>query len=285
MINLFINWDVSPTIFTVGSFELRWYSLLFTMVFIAGYLILQRIFKKEGVKNDYLDKLFIYVFLGVLIGARVGHCLFYEFQYFIVRPWEIILPFDFSTGKFTGFQGLSSHGGAIGILFMIYLYCKKTKLYYMWVLDRLVIVVALAGLFIRTGNLMNSEIYGNPTTLPWGFIFMRNGETVAKHPTQIYEALTYFSIFLVLLWYYLKKARKPKAGTVFGWFLILVFGCRSILELLKENQEAFEEGMLMNMGQLLSLPFVALGIFVLYLSHKGKFKDIVFINSNNKLTK
>lgn len=285
MIDLFITWDVSPFIFKIGSFELRWYSLLFAMVFVAGYLILQKMFKKEGVKNDYLDKLFIYVFLGVLIGARLGHCLFYEPQYYLTRPWEMIIPFDFSSGRFTGYQGLSSHGGAIGILTMIYLYCRKTKLYYMWVLDRLVIVVALAGLFIRTGNLMNSEIYGNATSLPWGFVFARNGEEVAKHPTQIYEALTYFSIFLILLVYYLKKDRKPKSGMIFGWFLILVFGARFFLEFLKENQEAFEENMMFNMGQLLSLPFVILGIFILYWSNRGKFKNVIFTNTKNKSAK
>lgn len=267
-----IIWDFNPTLFGI----IRWYSLLFTLAFIAGYIILQKVvFQKEKIPNHYLDKLSVYVFLGVLIGARLGHCLFYEASYYLssfTHFIEMLLPIAKTAGgwKFIGYQGLASHGGAIGILIAIYLYARKTKLTMFWTLDRLVLVVALAGLFIRLGNLCNSEIYGIATNSDWGFIFVRNGETVAKHPTQLYEAIAYFITFAILLFIYLKQKTKVIPGTLFSLFLILAFTSRLIIENWKEVQEAWEANMALNMGQILSLPFIAIGIVVLILALMGK---------------
>ena len=192
---LFVNWDVSPIIFSIGTFGIRWYSLLFAVGFIVAYFLLSKMFKKENVNVEILDTFTIYMFLSLLIGLRLGHCLFYEPDYYFQHPLEIILPFNLETGQFIGYQGLASHGGAIGILIGIYLFCRKTKINWIWILDRLVIVIPLVGACVRIGNLMNSEIYGVQTSLPWGFIFLRNGEVEPKHPTQIYEALSYLLIF------------------------------------------------------------------------------------------
>jgi prolipoprotein diacylglyceryl transferase len=254
----------------------RWYSLLFALAFIAGYILLQKaVFQKENLSTALLDKLSIYVFLGVLIGARLGHCLFYEPSYYLSsfsHFIEMLLPITKTQQgwKFVGYQGLASHGGAIGIIIAIYLYARKTKLTMLWTLDRLVIVVALAGLFIRLGNLCNSEIYGIATNSNWGFIFVRNGETIAKHPTQLYEAISYFITFIILLFTYIKNNRKTIPGLLFSLFLILAFTSRLIIENWKEVQEAWEANMILNMGQILSIPFIAIGIIILTLSILGK---------------
>lgn len=276
----FITWDISPVLFHVGNISIRWYGVLFALSFILGYFILKKMFEKEQVPVGYLDKLSLYVFLGLLIGLRLGHCLFYEPSYYLARPWEIILPFqfpngffDFASWKFTGFQGLASHGGAIGLLFSIYLYQRATRLPYLWVLDRLVIIVAMGGLFIRLGNLMNSEIYGHVTSLPWGFIFVRAGEVLPKHPTQLYEGISYFLLSLGLLYYYYKKSGKPKEGVIFGTFLSVLFLLRFIIEFFKENQVEFEQNMTLNMGQILSIPFIIIGIVILVFAFSGKLKS------------
>ena len=190
--------------------------------------------------------------------------------------------------QFTGYQGLASHGGAIGILIAIWLYSRKTKLPVFWVLDRLVIIVALAGLFIRLGNLMNSEIYGVPTGSDWGFVFLRNGEQLAKHPTQLYEATAYFLCFLVLLFCYLHAKRKPKNGVLFGMFLVIVFASRLIIEHWKEVQESWEASMALNMGQILSLPFIVAGIVILvlaFMNKTGRVADIASLNLEDKTKK
>lgn len=273
---LFINWDVSPIIFYIGSFGIRWYSILFVVGFLTAYFILQKMFKKEGVDLDILDKFTVYMFVSLLVGLRLGHCLFYEPDYYLANPLEIILPIDLKTGTFTGYQGLASHGGAIGILIGIYLFYRKTKINYIWILDRLVIVIPLVGACVRVGNLMNSEIYGVQTALPWGFVFLQNGETLPKHPTQLYEALSYIIIFASLMIYYFKKNGKPRPGNVFGIFLIALFGIRFIIEFIKQDQVDFEGGMLFNMGQLLSVPFILAGVIFVYMSYKKKFSAEVF---------
>ncbi|MEE0888885.1 MAG: prolipoprotein diacylglyceryl transferase [Bacteroidales bacterium] len=268
MLNAVI-WDFEPQLFGF----LRWYSLLFALAFVVGYLILQKIiFKKENISNAYLDKLSVYVFLGVLIGARLGHCLFYEPSYYLNHIIEMLLPITQTPDgwKFSGYQGLASHGGAIGILIAIWLYARKTKLTMFWTLDRLVIVVALAGFFIRLGNLCNSEIYGVATNSDWGFIFVRNGETLAKHPTQLYEAIAYFITFIILLLIYIKSNRKVVPGRLFSLFLILAFTSRLIIENWKEVQEAWEANMILNMGQILSIPFIAIGVVIFILGFCGK---------------
>ena len=256
MIFAAINWDMNPEIFRIGNFAIRWYGLLFASGFFFGYLIFLRFFKKEGLSVELLDKLTIYMALGTVIGARLGHCLFYEPGYYLNNPVEILKIWQ---------GGLASHGAAIGILLALWLFIRKHKKSFLWILDRIVVVVALAGAFIRLGNLMNSEIYGIETSLPWGFVFIRNLEVVPKHPTQIYEALTYLLVFLLLLWIYYKTDGKPRRGVLFSLFVILVFGMRFMIEFIKEDQVAFEAGMALNMGQWLSIPFILLGILILWL--------------------
>jgi phosphatidylglycerol---prolipoprotein diacylglyceryl transferase len=257
-----IHWNIDSEIFRIGGFALRYYTLCFLMAFAFSYWLLSRIYKKEGADKTLLGKLTVYVLIGTIVGARLGHCLFYEFDYYKTKPWEIILPFRWENGRFelTGFQGLASHGGAIGILTAVGLYCRKYKTSMLWVLDRLVIAVAIAGFFIRTGNFFNSEIIGKPTNLPWAVVFERV-DNVARHPAQLYEAICYAGIFVLLLLFYRRRIAFTKPGFLFGLFLITVFGVRFCMEFLKENQEAFEEGLLLNMGQLLSIPLIIVGLF------------------------
>lgn len=282
MLPLAIQWNIDPVIFHLGSFGLRWYSLGFLFAFFLGYLILYKMFQKEKVDIKYLDSFVIYMFLAVLAGARLGHCLFYEPGYFLTSDhWlEIFLPINIKTGQFTGYQGLASHGAALAILFVLWLFQKQQKVNAWWLVDRLVIVIALGGAFIRLGNLMNSEIYGVETSLPWGFIFERNGEVVPKHPTQLYESLSYFIIFGVSIFAYYKKKGNLRTGVLFGWWLIALFGMRLIIEFVKEEQVAFEQGMTLDMGQLLSLPFIVLGVIMLVIGYKGKLPDAPMIQKN-----
>lgn len=270
MLPLAIHWNVDPMLFHIGGFGLRWYSLCFLVAFLLGYYIIERMFKREGVKEDYLSSLFLYIFLAILFGARLGHCLFYEPDYFLTSEHWVEIFWPFADGHYTGFQGLASHGAAIGILVSLWLYWRKYGLNPWWFLDRLVIVVALGGAFVRLGNLFNSEIYGVETTLPWGFVFEREGETVAKHPTQLYESLSYFIIFGVSYWYYLRKNGRFKTGTIFGWWLVALFGVRLLIEFVKNDQVDFEAGMALNMGQLLSLPFIIGGLTIAWLASKEK---------------
>ena len=284
MTNLVIHWSADPVIFHIGSFGVRWYSLLFAVGFISAYFIMLRMFRHEQVDSSYLDKLTIYSFIALLVGLRFGHCIFYEWSYYKDHLLEIVLPWNLETGKFTGYQGLASHGGAIGILLGLWLYCYKTKVNPVWILDRLVIVIPLVGAFVRCGNLMNSEIYGVETTLPWGFIYERNHETVPKHPTQLYEALSYLVIFGSLLIYYVRKKGKIRPGMSFGIFLTALFGIRFLIEFIKQDQVDFEQGMTLNMGQLLSIPFILAGIVFIVLSLKNKFSDKVFYKTTNSET-
>lgn len=254
MILQFIHWNISPTIFSIGPVSVRWYGLLFAMSFVVGYFIMLRIFRKENIPEPLLDSLSMYMLIATVVGARLGHVLFYEPESYLAHPLDILKIWQ---------GGLASHGAAIGILVGLYLFSRKSRQPFLWVIDRIVIVVALAGFFIRTGNLFNSEIYGNVTNLPWGFIFDRTGETLPRHPTQIYEALAYLVVFIFLLWYYFKKEGKPRQGFLLGVFLIGVFGFRFFVEFIKEPQVQFENSMALNMGQWLSIPFVIAGIVLL----------------------
>lgn len=269
-----IHWNVDPVIFHVGSFGIRYYSLGFLLAFLLGYCILSRMFKREGVHTDYLESLVVYVFLAVLIGARLGHCLFYDADYFFTSEhWtEIFWPFQ--NGQFTGFTGLASHGAAIGILIALWLYQRRYKLNAWWFLDRLVVVVALGGAFVRIGNLFNSEIYGCETTLPWGFIFEREGETVPKHPTGLYEAVAYLLIFAVSLVYYHCKKGQFKTGSIFGWWLVALFGARFLIEFVKTN--GVIEGSVLLKGQWLSIPFIVGGLVIAWMAAKGKLPQGAF---------
>lgn len=255
MIITSIWWTVSPEILKLGPFSLRWYGLLFALAFVFGYIILSKVYTKEKKSLEDLEKLSIYVILGTVVGARLGHCLFYDPAYYLTNPIEILKVWQ---------GGLASHGAAIGILTALYLFSKKKKdQNIIWILDRLVIVVALGGAFIRLGNLFNSEIIGKATDLPWAFVFVRVDE-IPRHPTQLYESLFYFLSFIILYFIYQKKSVILKPGFLFGLFLILIFGFRFFIEFLKENQSAFESALPINMGQILSIPFVLLGLYFIF---------------------
>ncbi|QZT39080.1 prolipoprotein diacylglyceryl transferase [Halosquirtibacter xylanolyticus] len=257
-----VLWEKHPSHFMTPNIQVRWYGMAFAVGFMMGYKIMEKMFKSEKIPQEWLDKLFLYVFIATIVGARLGHVLFYNFDYYLANPGEILK---------TWHGGLASHGGTIGIIIAIYFYSKKvTKKSMLWTLDRLAVPVALVAMMIRLGNLMNSEIYGVATDLPWGVIFARNGETVAKHPTQLYEALSYFVTFIVLMYYYWKTDKKDKEGFLLGIFFIGVFLSRFLIEFIKEDQEAFEAGMLLNMGQILSIPFVLAGVYLIYRSSKKK---------------
>jgi len=275
-LSYFITWDVEPEIFNIGGFSLRYYGLLFVLAFIFGYKIEEKIFRAEGLSMEWLDKLWIYVAVATVVGARLGHCLFYDWAYFSHHPLEMILPFRFEPEfKFTGFQGLASHGAAIGIITGLWYYSRKvSKKSIFWILDRAVIPIALAGVFIRLGNLMNSEIVGEVTTRPWGFRFVNasglENPLSPRHPAQLYEALCYLLSFGVLMYLYWRTNAKERQGFIFGMFLVLIFTARFLIEFVKENQVEFEETMTLNMGQWLSIPFVAVGCFMLWYSGRNK---------------
>lgn len=223
-------------------------------------------FRNENLKQEVLDKLTIYMAIGTIVGARLGHCFFYEPGYYLSHPGEILKIWH---------GGLASHGAAIGILIALWLFVRKEKKDYSWVIDRIAIVVALSGFFIRMGNLMNSEIYGVETNLPWGFVFLNNGETAPKHPTQIYEALAYLLVFFLLYRIYWKNKGEHIQGMLISLFLIIVFTARFFIEFLKEDQVAFEANMTLNMGQRLSIPFVIAGCIWLYISLKQKKRAVI----------
>jgi phosphatidylglycerol:prolipoprotein diacylglycerol transferase len=258
---LAIQWDVNPEIISLGKLGIRYYSLFFIIAFTIGYFLFKYFFKREEVPLKLLDPLLYTLVLCTLVGARLGHCLFYQPRYYLAHPIEILYVWE---------GGLASHGGAIALLlgmwWFAHHYGRKHKFSFLWIMDRLGITVALAGFFIRMGNLMNSEIYGNPTDLPWGFVFVRNGEILPKHPTQLYEGLSYLLLFGVLLFLYRKKLPKLKEGTLFGIFLVVLFAARFFIEYIKEPQVPFEQGMLLNMGQILSIPFVVAGVTLLVYS-------------------
>ncbi len=256
-----ISWDANPEIFRIGNLAVRWYGLFWALSFYLGYEITIRIFKRENVPTKQADSLLIYMAAGSIIGARLGHCFFYDWEYYSANLVEVLYIWQ---------GGLASHGGAIGILIALWLYVRKyPKPGFLWLLDRLVIPVSLAAFFIRMGNLMNSEIYGIETSLPWGFIFLNRAEVVAKHPTQIYEGLAYIILFAGLLVLYFKKHKSLVPGVIAGLFAVFMFTARFLIEFIKEPQSAFEENMLLNMGQILSIPLIIAGIvFLVYAFRK-----------------
>ncbi|MFB3386359.1 prolipoprotein diacylglyceryl transferase [Flavobacterium sp. LAR06] len=257
-----LNWNVDPVIVMItDSFPLKYYGALFASGLLLGYYIVRNVYKKEQLPLDNLDSLLVYVIVGTILGARLGHCIFYEPDYFLKHPIEILLPIQKIAGvyKFVGFQGLASHGGTIGVLIAIVLYCKKYKVNFLGLLDRMAIGVPVTAAFIRLGNFMNSEIYGKPTNGSWGVVFQRD-DLIPRHPTQLYEAFSYLLIFALLFWMYKSERIKQANGLLFGTFLALLFLARFLIEFFKENQESFENNMLINMGQILSIPFILIGL-------------------------
>ena len=261
---LAVHWNVSPVIFSVGPIEIRWYSLLFISGFILGWFIFKWFFKREGISITLLDPLLYTLLIGTIVGARLGHCLFYQPDYYL-GSWdgfvEIFMPWK---------GGLASHGGTIALFIAMWWfarhYGRKNNFDFLWILDHLAIAVCFAATFIRLGNLFNSEIYGDVTTMPWGFVFERNGETLAKHPTQLYEALSYLCLGVILISPYASKCKTFHRGFFIGTFLIGCFGSRFLIEFIKQPQVGFEESMALNMGQLLSIPFVLIGVALLVYS-------------------
>jgi phosphatidylglycerol---prolipoprotein diacylglyceryl transferase len=251
----YIHWNVSPEIFNLGPLSVRWYGLLFASGFLIGYYIGEKMLKSENVPQKWIDSLFFYIIISTILGARLGHVFFYGWDYYSQNPGEILMVWQ---------GGLASHGGALGIFIALLIHSRLiTKRSVFWTIDRVVVPTALVSAFIRLGNLMNSEIYGVETSLPWGFIFVRNNEMVPKHPTQIYEALAYLLTFGVLMYLYWRTRAKYKEGLLTGVLFVFVFTARFFVEFIKEDQEAFEAAMTLNMGQWLSIPFILGGLFLI----------------------
>ncbi len=262
---LYILWNPNLVAFHLGPMSIRWYSLCWLLGLASAYFIVKRLYKEQKIKPELFDPLFIYCFVGILIGARLGHCLFYEPDYFLSSGKhivEMILPIHFmadGSWKFTGYEGLASHGGTIGLIIALWLYVRRTKVNIWRVLDNVAIATPVTACFIRLGNLMNSEIIGKATDVPWAFIFERVDMT-PRHPGQLYEAIAY-AIFFFVGWYlYRKKPQRVGTGFFFGLCITLIFTARFFIEFTKDIQEEFEASMLLNMGQLLSIPFIIVGI-------------------------
>jgi prolipoprotein diacylglyceryl transferase len=263
-----IDWNPAPEIFKIGSFALRYYSLMFVIAFMLGLHLMKKIFINDKIPIEKLDSLFIYVVIATLVGARLGHFLFYDPEFLFRKPLEVILPFRFSPKfEFTGFAGLASHGAAIGIITALYFYSKRVlKKPLLFILDRVSIPVAIAGVFIRIGNLMNSEIIGKPTNSDFGFVFKRLGEDFPRHPAQLYEAFCYLIIFGILMFVYWKTDKKQKLGYIFGLFFALLWSARFLVEFFKEKQvEGGENWILgLNTGQMLSIPLIIIGLYFMF---------------------
>lgn len=270
----YITWMADPVAFTIPGIDwgVRWYGIAFALGFALGLWIVGKIWKNENLNEEWFDKLFLYVVISATVGARLGHCLFYDPVYYLTHPIEILKVWE---------GGLASHGGTIGILIGIWIYSKRvTHKSMLWTLDRLVVPVGFVGALIRLGNLMNHEIYGHATDVPWAFRYIDNLPfylrgappvfTEPSHPTQLYEAFFYILTGCICLWMYWKRKDYNYSGLIFGVFLIGIFLSRFFVEFFKNNQEAFEEGMLLNMGQLLSIPFVIAGFWFMIRGLKEK---------------
>lgn len=263
-------WNVDSTIFWItDTFPLKYYGLLFIYGILLGFFIVRKIFIKENVAVSILADLLTYIIFGTILGARLGHCFFYEPAYYFENPIEILLPIKKIAGsfQFIGFRGLASHGGTIGVFIAIFIFYRKNKINLLWLLDRVAIGVPVAAAFIRLGNFMNSEIYGKPTNGKWGIVFQQD-DSIPRHPTQLYEAFAYFLICGILLFMYQNKDFKNQKGLLFGTFLVLLFTARICIEFFKENQVDFENQMPLNMGQILSIPFVIAGLLLILFSRK-----------------
>ncbi len=269
----FISWDPNPVIVDLFGFPIRWYGFFFAMAFLAGFRVVNYMFKQEGRSTEQADQLLMYTMVATIVGARAGHYFFYEFPLLQADPLRFFLQMITPP-----FSGLASHGASIGLFIAFYLYSRKNPgMSYLYITDRIVPAVALGGFFIRMGNLMNSEIIGKPTELPWGFKFLRDTEfnpygdpnlVLARHPSQLYEALSCLLIFALLMWFWSKKKKSTQEGLMTGSFMIVLFTLRFFYEFLKENQSAFENNLTLNMGQILSIPAVLFGVIVLAYSYK-----------------
>lgn len=261
----YILWNPDDTALRIGSFAMHWYSLCWLIGLVLAYLIVRRLYKEQKIKDELFDPLFLYCFIGILVGARLGHCLFYQPDVYL-SSWkhfvEMFLPIEFtgnSDWHFTGYRGLASHGGTFGLMIALWLYVKKTKLNIWRVLDNIAIATPATAFFIRIGNLMNSEIIGKPTDVPWAFIF-EQVDMLPRHPGQLYEALAYAVLMFIGWRLYRSHPQRVGTGFFFGLCLTYIFTARFLIEFTKEIQEPFEAALPINMGQILSLPFIAIGI-------------------------
>jgi len=260
MILSYITWDVSPEIFSLGPLTMRWYGLLFASGFLIGYYIVRQMFLQEKAPEEWLEQIFMYMVLGTVIGARLGHVFFYEWGYYSQHLTEIPMVWK---------GGLASHGGTLGVLAGLWIFSKRiSKKSILWILDKVVVPTALVGCFIRLGNLMNSEIYGLPTDASWAFLFVRNAtvKDIPVHPVQLYEALSYLGIFIFLMWVYWRTDLRKRQGFIFGLFFVLLWSARFILEYYKEDQGGFGEifNGILSTGQWLSIPFFLAGLYYMY---------------------
>jgi len=266
---LYILWNPDLVAVRIGGFALRWYSLCWLLGLLAAFLIVRKLYKEQKIKPELFDPLFIYCFIGILIGSRLGHCLFYEPDYFLSsgrHMVEMVLPIRFmadGSWRFTGYEGLASHGGTIGLIIALWLYVRRTKVNLWRVLDNVAIATPVTACLIRLGNLMNSEIIGKATDVPWAFVFERV-DLLPRHPGQLYEAIAYAVFFFVGWYFYRKQPQRVGTGFFFGLCITLIFTARFFIEFTKDIQEEFEASMLLNMGQLLSLPFIALGLVCMF---------------------
>ncbi len=275
MLNLlnYIMWNPDTVAINLGFIAIRWYALCWLLGLVGGYFMVQWLYKDQKIGDDKFEPLFIYCFVGILVGARLGHCIFYQPDYFLSSGRhivEMLLPIHFlpeGGWKFTGYEGLASHGGTIGLMIALWLYSRRTKVKLWTVLDNIAIATPIAACFIRLGNLMNSEIIGKVTDVPWAFVFERV-DMLPRHPGQLYEAIAYFCFLFVGLYFYKKRKVEAGRGFYFGLCLALIFTFRFFIEYTKDIQVSFESGMLFNMGQILSVPFILLGVWCMYRAKK-----------------
>lgn len=261
----YILWNPDDTAFRIGPLSMHWYSLCWLVGLLLAYLIVRKLYKEQKIKDELFEPLFLYCFIGILIGARLGHCLFYQPDVYL-SSWthfvEMILPIEFNGNgdwHFTGYRGLASHGGTFGLMIALWLYVRKTKLNIWRVLDNIAIATPATAFFIRIGNLMNSEIIGKPTDVPWAFVFQQI-DMLPRHPGQLYEAIAYALLMLIGWSVYRRRPQRVGTGFFFGMCLTYIFTARFLIEFTKEIQEPFEASLPINMGQILSLPFIAIGI-------------------------
>ena len=272
---LTINWNPDPELFNLfGSFPIRYYGLLWGIGIVLSCIIVQRQYRDRKISEDKFTPLFFYCVIGITLGARLGHCIFYDWSYYQNHLIEMILPIRQFPGegwKWIGYKGLASHGGTLGLIIALWLYCRKTKMHYMDVLDMIAVATPICACCIRLANLMNSEIIGKPTDMPWAFVF-EQVDMLPRHPAQLYEAITYFIFFLGMIYLYKKSdhGQKLHRGFFFGLCLTEIFVFRFFVEFLKENQVDFENTMTLNMGQWLSVPFVIIGIYFMLFYGKNK---------------
>ena len=272
---LTINWNPDPELFNLfGSFPIRYYGLLWGIGIVLACIIVQRQYRDRKISEDKFTPLFFYCVIGITLGARLGHCIFYDWSYYQNHLIEMILPikqFPNEGWKWIGYRGLASHGGTLGLIIALWLYCRRTKMHYMDVLDMIAVATPICACFIRLANLMNSEIIGKPTDVPWAFVF-EQVDMLPRHPAQLYEAIAYFIFFLGMIYLYKKSDHGTKLhrGFFFGLCLTEIFVFRFFVEFLKENQVDFENTMTLNMGQWLSVPFVIIGIYFMLFYGKNK---------------